>query len=50
MKCDHLRGTMLDAAAKLIPGPPEFLRHLGICVKCSSEFDELRKTIDLLDD
>lgn len=50
MKCDHLRGAMLNAAAKLIPSPPEFQRHLGICAKCSSEFDELRKTIDLLDE
>ena len=50
MKCDHLRGAMLDAAAKLIPSPLGLQRHLGICVKCSSEFDELRKTMDLLDE
>jgi hypothetical protein len=50
MECDHLHGTMLDAAAKLISSPPEFQRHLSSCVKCSSEFDELRKTIDLLEE
>lgn len=50
IECDHLRGTMLDAAAMLIPSSPEFQRHISECAKCSSEFDALRRTMDLLDE
>ena len=50
MECDRLHGTMLDAAARMIPRPPDFQAHLRDCDKCSLEFEALRRTMDLLDE
>jgi len=49
MECRNLLGTMLDAAAGLIPRSPEFERHLQTCRKCSERFDDLSTTMQLLD-
>ena len=46
MECEHLRGTMLDAAAEQIARSPGFERHL----RCSEQFDDLCKTVQLLDE
>ena len=48
MECDHLCGTMLDAAAKLIPTPVELQNQLRFCVKCFAEFESLCRTLDPL--
>jgi len=50
MKCNQVRGMMLDVVAKLMRTAPEFESHLRRCVKCSSEFAVLRATTDLLDE
>lgn len=50
MECDHLQGTMIDAAAGLAPCSPEFKCHLKTCPKCSDQFHVLCKTLGLLDE
>jgi hypothetical protein len=50
MECEHLLGAMLDAAEGLIPRSPEFEQHLQVCLKCSAQFDDLRTTMQLLDE
>src|ERR1051326_8570430 len=50
MECEDLRGTMLDAAAELIPCPSNLKDHLRTCVSCSDQFERLRRTMLLLDD
>ena len=49
-ECEHLRGTMLDAAAGLVPRSAEFECHLRTCFQCFERFDELRRTMELLDE
>jgi hypothetical protein len=45
MECEHLRGTMLDAAAEQIARSPGFERHLRTCLRCSEQFDDLCTTM-----
>lgn len=49
-ECEHFSGTMLDAAAGLVPPSPEFESHLRTCVTCYEQFHELRGTMELLDE
>lgn len=50
MECEDFHGTMLDAAAELIPCPSNLKDHLRTCVSCSDQFERLRRTMLLLDE
>lgn len=50
MDCERLLGTILDTAAGVVPHSIELQAHLRSCVTCSTRFETLRQTAELLDE
>ena len=50
MKCTEIRELLPDLAAGLVPGTPEVNHHLRTCGDCTATFEDLRKTMALLDE
>jgi hypothetical protein len=50
MECERLLGTILDTAAGVVPHSMELQAHLRSCATCSTRFENLRQTADILDE
>ena len=50
MKCKEIRERMPDLAAGLCAATPELDQHLGSCLQCAGQLEDLRKTMALLDE
>jgi hypothetical protein len=50
MNCEEIRERMLDVAAGVIPATVEDTQHLATCGECSSNLEDLRRTMSLLDE
>jgi anti-sigma factor RsiW len=50
MKCLQIQESMPDLATGLSPVTPELEQHLSACADCAGKFEELRRTMALLDE
>jgi hypothetical protein len=50
MNCNQIREVMPDLAAGMDAVTPEVSRHIASCEKCAAHFQELQKTMALLDE
>lgn len=50
MKCEEIKGLMLDAAAGAGEASPSLNEHLSGCDACADKFAEMQKTMALLDE